>query len=73
MYVKDQFRTNELSKIPGGSVVTVKYIGKKPLSYDKIKSPEHYAKKILKESKIKGEFNDILSITDDQGNSWYTK
>ena len=73
MYVADNFRTNELSKIPGGSVVTVNFSNKKPLQYDKIKSAKLYANKIIKESKVNGEFDSILSITDDQNNTWYQK
>jgi hypothetical protein len=67
MYVSDDFRTNDLSKIPGGSVVTVNFSNKKPLKYDKIKSARLYANKIIKE------FDSILSITDNQNNTWYQK
>jgi len=73
MYVSDNFRTNELSKIPGGSVVTVNFSNKKPLKYDKIKSAKVYADKIIKEAKLNGEFDSILSITDNQNNTWYAK
>jgi len=73
MRVSDNFRTNTLSIVPGGSVITVEYSDKKPLEYDKIKIAKAYANKIIKESKLNGEFESILSITDNQGNSWYKK
>jgi hypothetical protein len=73
MLVKDKYRSNPLSKILGGSIVTVHYEKKKSLEYDKIKSPKHYVNKIIKEAKAKGEFEDITSIEDSEGNVWYTK
>jgi hypothetical protein len=73
MYVSDNFRTNQLSKIPGGSVVTVNFSNKKPLKYDKIKSAKMYTNKIIKEAKLSGEFDSILSIEDSEGTTWYAK
>jgi hypothetical protein len=73
MKVSDNFRTNSLSTIPGGSVVTITYINKKPLEYDKIKDTKRYADKIIRESKISGELSSILSIVDNQGNKFYEK
>jgi hypothetical protein len=73
MLVKDKFRSNPLSKILGGSIVTVHYESKKYLEYDKIKSPKHYINRIIKEAKAKGEFEEIIMIEDSEGNIWYTK
>lgn len=44
--VGDEFRTNELSLIPGGKKVTVTYENGKVLTYDKVKSPGKYIKSI---------------------------
>jgi hypothetical protein len=73
MLVKDKFRSNPISQIPGGSVVTVHYENNKYFEYDKIKSPKHYVNKIIKEAKAKGEFEEIIMIEDSERNIWYTK
>ena len=73
MQVKDKFRTNQLSQISGGSVVTVYYENKKKLEYDKIKSPKSYVDTLMKLAKNRGDFDDILMIEDSEGNNWYTK
>ena len=73
MQVKDQFRTNQLSQISGGSVVTVYYENKKKLEYDKIKSPKRYVDTLINLAKNRGDFDDILMIEDSEGNNWYTK
>jgi hypothetical protein len=73
MQVKDQFRTNQLSQISGGSIVTVYYENKKKLEYDKIKSPKRYVDTLINLAKNRGDFDDILMIEDSEGNNWYTK
>lgn len=73
MQVKDQFRKNQLSQLPGGSVVTVYYENKSKLEYDKIKSPKHYVKTLMVLAKARGDFDNILLIEDSEGNNWYTK
>lgn len=45
--VADEFRTNELSTKPGGSVVTIRYSNRSDMMYDKIKSPKRYVKSII--------------------------
>lgn len=73
MQVKDQFRTNTLSQIPGGSVITVYYENREKLEYDKIKSPKSYVNTLIKEARITGKLSSILSIEDSEGNTLYTK
>jgi hypothetical protein len=73
MKVGDKFRENSLSKIPGGSVVTVKYKGKQPLDYDKIKDVKVYVNRILNKAKKTGEIVDIEYIKDDSGTTLYPK
>ena len=73
MQVEDQFRKNQLSQLPGGSVVTVYYENKKKLEYDKIKSPKHYVETLMVLAKARGNFDSILLIEDSEGNNWYTK
>jgi len=73
MQVKDQFRKNQLSQLPGGSVVTVYYENKSKLEYDKIKSPKHYVETLMVLAKARGDFDNILLIEDSEGNNWYTK
>jgi hypothetical protein len=46
--VKDQHRTNELSLVPGGGTVTVKYEDGRVLSYDKIKNTTAYVNRLSK-------------------------
>jgi hypothetical protein len=46
LWVADEFRTNPLSLIPGGSDVIVEYWDKNVFGYDKIKRPSKYIEKI---------------------------
>ena len=46
MRVGDEYRTNPLSLIPGGSLVTVVFSNGKMLDYDKVKSPKKYVASI---------------------------
>ena len=46
MRVADEFRTNPLSLIPGGSLVTVVFSDGRMLDYDKVKSPKKYVASI---------------------------
>jgi hypothetical protein len=46
MLVKDNFRKNELSLEPGGSVITAILESGRSLSYDKIKKVDAYCKKL---------------------------
>ena len=73
MKVGDQFRTNNLSLIPGGSVIRIEYVDRNPLEYDKIKSTKGYANTMISRLKRSGEISGILSITDDKGNVYYKK
>jgi hypothetical protein len=65
--VSDQFRTNELSLVPGGSQVTLFYKNGKTISYDKVKNPNSYCSAILRKSSA-----DILKIEVD-GVLYYQK
>lgn len=44
--VKDEYRKNELSSIPGGSTVTAILKSGPNVSYDKIKSVEKYCSRL---------------------------
>jgi len=44
--VKDEYRKNELSSIPGGSTVTAILKSGPSMSYDKIKSVEKYCSRL---------------------------
>lgn len=46
LLVGDGFRTNPLSKQPGGSKVKIIHENGKVFVYDKIKSPEYYIKNL---------------------------
>ncbi len=48
-YVKDEFRTNTHSLIPGGSTITI-YEGKYFKVYDKVKYPNAYISTIVNSS-----------------------
>lgn len=49
LVVADQYRTNELSLIPGGSTVTAVYKNGKRRAYKKVKRPAAYAETIKKD------------------------
>lgn len=50
MFVKDEYRTNELSHIKGGANVIVKYKGSRvPYVYNRVKSPSKYLTKAIDE------------------------
>lgn len=51
--VEDQYRTNELSTIPGGVTVTVYYSNNFSKSYDKVKYPERFINKIYDNAREK--------------------
>ena len=58
--VSDQFRTNNLSLTPGGSVVEITYNKGKTLSFDKVKNPKKYIQSLsnykdIVEVKVNGE------------------
>lgn len=46
-YVSDEFRTNNLSLTPGGSVVSVEYADGETKAYDKVKNPKAYVNAII--------------------------
>ena len=50
--VGDGYRTNDLSLIPGGSVIKLVYKGNKHRVYDKIKNVEAYSKHAQKDSSV---------------------
>ena len=51
--VKDQYRTNLLSKQEGGDVIEVLQKDGRVLTYDKIKNPDAYIRKMNKENLVK--------------------
>ena len=50
--VSDGHRKNGLSLTPGGSTVTVVHSNGKELSYDKIKNPSAYIKRLISDDTI---------------------
>ena len=52
--VGDEFRTNELSLIPGGKKVTITRENGKVLVYDKVKNPGKYIKSISQKEDVNG-------------------
>jgi tRNA G37 N-methylase Trm5 len=52
--VHDDYRTNELSLIPGGKTVTVTYDNGAKFIYDKVKNPGKYIKSISEKEDAKG-------------------
>lgn len=52
MIVKDEFRKNELSFIPGGCSLTAITRRGQRLTYDKVKSVEAYSKKLMKDPEV---------------------
>lgn len=52
MLVKDEFRKNDLSLAPGGSVVTVIMADGKKYSYDKVKNVNAYSEKMKKDARV---------------------
>ena len=51
--VKDEYRKNELSTIPGGSTISVHYHDGTIKHYDKVKDPVKYAARIKKQNVTK--------------------
>ncbi len=58
--VGDQYRTNQLSLVPGGKTVTVIYESGNQLVYDKVKSPGKYIKAISDKNPERGAIKEIL-------------
>jgi hypothetical protein len=52
MLVKDEFRKNELSLEPGGSVITAILQSGRSLTYDKIKKVDAYCAKLKKDKTV---------------------
>jgi hypothetical protein len=53
IYVKDEYRTNPLSLIPGGHEVTITYEDGFSQTYDKVKSPKAFVSKLRDHKKRK--------------------
>jgi hypothetical protein len=50
--VKDEFRKNELSLEPGGSVVRVLHRNGKEMIYDKVKNPSAYCRRLTSDETV---------------------
>lgn len=50
--VNEEYRTNELSLIPGGDSLTIHHKDGKKLTYDKIKNIQAYAKKAMQDPTV---------------------
>lgn len=61
--VHDDYRTNQLSLIPGGKTVSVTYANGRTLVYDKVKNPEKYIAALRDKSSENGEIVDV-KVTD---------
>lgn len=63
-FVADQFRTNELSLVPGGSLITIYYQDGSFRIYDKIKKPSAYIRMITDKD------NRIVKVEVDNKTEW---
>lgn len=63
-FVSDEYRTNPMSLVPGGSVVKVTYADGSFRLYDKIKKPYHYIRVITEKD------NKIISVEVDNTLAW---
>lgn len=72
-FVKDKYRVNALSKIPGGYTVSIRYTDDTVLMYENVKYPKGYANKVLTEARLEGRVDSILNISDSSGNTWYDR
>ena len=54
--VGDQYRTNDLSFVPGGVTIIVDYKDGRRLEYDNIKYPKSYINKSLKNNAVKAAY-----------------
>jgi hypothetical protein len=61
LYVKQQYRTNQLSKEPGGYEVTVTYASGFSKVYDRVKYPKKFISKINEDAN-RGDGHKIKSI-----------
>jgi len=50
--VKDQFRSNDLSLVPGGSIVRVYFKDGRVIDYDKVKNVAAYCRTIRKNPQV---------------------
>lgn len=66
-FVADEFRTNELSLVPGGSLVTIYYQDGSFRVYDKIKRPDLYIRMITNKD------NKIVKVEVDSKIQWVKK
>jgi hypothetical protein len=57
--VADEYRTNDLSLVPGGKTVSVTYSNGKTLVYDKVKSPAKYIAALKAKASENGEIVDV--------------
>jgi hypothetical protein len=57
--VADEYRTNDLSLVPGGKTVSVTYSNGKTLVYDKVKSPAKYIAALKSKTSENGEIVDV--------------
>jgi len=63
-FVSDEFRTNPLSLVPGGSTVKVNYVNGSFRLYDKIKKPYAYINAITRKDQ------NIVSVEVDRKLIW---
>lgn len=62
--VKDEFRTNELSFVPGGSTVTAVYKNGKNRVYTKVKKVESYVRAIIRDN------SDVVEVLVNDKSYW---
>lgn len=51
--VGDDWRTNQMSNVPGGSIVIVEYVDGQRMVYDKIKYPSAYIRRVKSDPLVK--------------------
>jgi hypothetical protein len=60
--VNDEHRTNELSLSPGGSIIKILHDDGRILVYDKIKNPNAYIKRALKDESVSKIWCDEVAV-----------
>jgi len=71
MRVGDQYRTNRLSLIPGGYVVSVIFSNGRVLEYDKVKSPKKYVSSIPQKEEIVNIYVNGQEVWNDKSETKY--
>jgi hypothetical protein len=66
-YVKEEYRTNQLSKEPGGYEVTVTYTNGFSKVFDRVKYPKKFISRIDEDSRGSGSKIKSITVSDYRG------